>query len=50
MSTNLESLKKLHPAHAGWEFAAVALIAITGLLVSLAVAAMTSLNFVEMPF
>lgn len=50
MSTHLDSIKKLHPAHAGWEFATVALIAVTGLLVTLAVAAATSLNFIEMPF
>lgn len=50
MPTKLDAIKNLHPAQAGWEFATVALIAATGLLVTLAVAAVTSLNFIEMPF
>ena len=50
MTINLDSIRKLHPAQTGWEFAAVTLFAVTGLLATLAVAVATSLNFAEMPF
>lgn len=50
MPTHLDTIKKFRPAHVGWEFATVAIIAITGLLTSLAVATATSLNLIDMPF
>lgn len=50
MPTTLDSIKKLHPARAGWEFATLVMIAIAGVLTTLAVAAATSLDFIEMPF
>lgn len=50
MSMNFGSIRKLYSAQATWEFAAMAMIAITGILATFAVASATSLNFTEMPF
>ena len=50
MPTNLNSMKNLHPAEPGWDLLAVTIVAVTGLLLTLAIAAATSLNFTEMPF